>query len=68
MAVDDSICTYCMGSGEGRYEGTTCYMCLGTGISDERERRAEERAEAAERKYDEMRDEEMLEAFEKAKP
>lgn len=35
ISVDDDdvtyICDACSGSGEGRYEGSTCYFCRGTG-------------------------------------
>ena len=28
---EPGICTACSGSGEGQYEGTTCYQCKGDG-------------------------------------
>ena len=28
---DDYICPACNGSGEGMYDGSTCYKCKGTG-------------------------------------
>lgn len=28
---DPGICPTCSGSGEGRYEGSTCYACKGKG-------------------------------------
>ena len=29
---DDNICPACSGSGEGQYDGTTCYSCKGSGV------------------------------------
>ena len=29
---DDEICSACSGSGEGMYDGSTCYKCKGNGI------------------------------------
>lgn len=29
---DDLICLSCSGSGEGQYDGTTCYACKGSGV------------------------------------
>ena len=29
---DDPYCPQCDGSGEGRYEGSTCYSCGGSGL------------------------------------
>lgn len=26
------LCSPCHGSGEGMYDGTTCYWCMGTGV------------------------------------
>ena len=28
---DDYVCPSCCGSGEGMYDGSTCYKCKGTG-------------------------------------
>jgi DnaJ-class molecular chaperone len=28
---DDYVCPTCRGSGEGMYDGSTCYKCKGTG-------------------------------------
>lgn len=30
--ADELICPACSGSGEGRYESTTCYSCRGSGV------------------------------------
>lgn len=30
--ADESICPTCSGSGEGRYENTTCHACGGSGV------------------------------------
>ena len=29
---DEFICSQCNGSGEGRYPGTTCWLCDGEGV------------------------------------
>jgi len=29
---EDEICSACSGSGEGMYDGSTCYKCRGYGI------------------------------------
>jgi DnaJ-class molecular chaperone len=29
---EDEICSACSGSGEGMYDGSTCYKCHGSGI------------------------------------
>ena len=31
MEDDDYVCPACNGSGEGAYDGYTCYKCKGTG-------------------------------------
>ena len=28
----EDICGYCNGSGEGMYDGSTCYQCKGSGV------------------------------------
>ena len=46
MTDDDEICTACNGSGEGRYDGTRCRSCGGSGV---------ERTERDEPDWDAMR-------------
>jgi len=29
---EDEICSACSGSGEGMYDGSTCYKCKGCGV------------------------------------
>jgi DnaJ-class molecular chaperone len=29
---DDEICSGCSGSGEGMYDGSSCYKCHGSGV------------------------------------
>jgi DnaJ-class molecular chaperone len=29
---EDEICSACSGSGEGMYDGSTCYKCKGSGV------------------------------------
>lgn len=29
---EDEICSGCSGSGEGMYDGSTCYKCHGSGV------------------------------------
>lgn len=29
--TEDELCGVCMGCGQGRFEGSTCYACGGTG-------------------------------------
>lgn len=29
---EDDICSGCSGSGEGMYDGSTCYKCKGCGV------------------------------------
>lgn len=29
--LEDEICSWCSGSGEGMYDGSTCYKCKGCG-------------------------------------
>lgn len=29
---EDEICSSCSGSGEGMYDGSTCYKCKGSGV------------------------------------
>ena len=31
----EAICPACSGSGEGRYEGSSCYKCGGSGVDRE---------------------------------
>ena len=54
------ICPYCDGSGEGMSDGTSCRFCLGTGEEGEADRRRRRREELAERRYDEMKDEALI--------
>lgn len=30
--IEDDICSACSGSGEGMYDGSTCYRCKGCGV------------------------------------
>ena len=32
MDDEDALCYSCNGSGQGRYDGTTCWCCRGSGI------------------------------------
>ena len=31
LEYEDYVCPSCRGSGEGTYDGSTCYKCKGTG-------------------------------------
>jgi DnaJ-class molecular chaperone len=31
LEYEDYVCPTCRGSGEGMYDGSTCYKCKGTG-------------------------------------
>ncbi len=33
----ETICSQCNGSGEGQYDGSTCYTCHGSGVVYEEE-------------------------------
>lgn len=30
--IEDEICSWCSGSGEGMYDGVTCQKCHGSGL------------------------------------
>jgi len=30
--TEDEICSWCSGSGEGMYDGSTCHKCHGSGV------------------------------------
>lgn len=58
--VEELLCSACSGSGMGYSDGSSCYPCSGTGVAGARSRREEDRAMAAEARYDEEMDERML--------
>lgn len=54
MSNDDyPICPHCDGSGEGMYDGSSCYSCRGTGV----ERDEEDDYSYADYLYDKWKDE-----------
>ena len=61
MIDEAPICMSCMGSGEGRSEGSSCRDCRGTGLQGEGRRREEEAMEYGDWLYDQQKDRELEE-------
>ena len=68
VADDDDdgpcLCSHCNGSGEGRYDGSTCQACRGSGEVRDLEAERDREADRADYLYDQMKDDRMMAQYE----